>query len=180
VDEPGFEHQDTMPVAPPPASCATEQERLQRYAASLPQGIRERALGERPFELRPVGPEDDAFHPAKKAAERMVWFKAIGRLPDDPALHRYLLAYASDHSLIMTALLPHGATWLTKGMQIASLDHAMWFHQPFRVDEWLLYVLESPAAHGARGLARGRVFTEDGRLVASVMQEGLIRQRQDA
>jgi acyl-CoA thioesterase-2 len=107
----------------------------------------------------------------------MVWLRTIGRLPDDPALHRYLLAYASDHSLITTALLPHGVSWLTPGMQVASLDHVMWFHQPFRVDEWLLYVLDSQAAHGARGLVRGRVFTRDGRLVASVTQEGLIRKR---
>ncbi|HSO36734.1 MAG TPA: acyl-CoA thioesterase II [Labilithrix sp.] len=177
VDEPGLEHQDTMPEAPDPESCATEQQRAAPYAHQLPRGLRERATAERPFELRPVGPEDDAFHPSPKPAQRMVWFKTVGRLPDDPALHSYLLAYASDHSLITTALLPHGITWLTSGMQIASLDHVMWFHQRFRVDEWLLYVLDSPAAHGARGLARGRIFTRDGRLVASVMQEGLIRQR---
>jgi len=177
VDEPGLEHQDAMPDAPVPESCATEQERAKPYAHLLPKGIRERATVERPFELRPVGPEDDAFHPSPKPPWRMVWFKTVGRLPDDPALHRYLLAYASDQSLITTALLPHGITWVTAGMQIASLDHVLWFHQPFRVDEWLLYVLDSPAAHGARGLARGRIFTRDGRLVASVMQEGLIRQR---
>jgi len=177
VEEPGLEHQDAMPAAPDPESCATEQERAAPYAHQLPRGLRERATAVRPFELRPVGPEDDAFHPAPKAPQRMVWFKTVGRLPDDPALHSYLLAYASDHSLITTALLPHGISWLTSGMQIASLDHVMWFHQRFRVDEWLLYVLDSPAAHGARGLARGRIFTRDGRLVASVMQEGLIRQR---
>jgi acyl-CoA thioesterase II len=177
VEEPGLEHQDVMPAAPEPESCATEQERARPYAHKLPRGIRERATAERPFELRPVGPPDDAFHPAPKPPARMVWFKTVGRLPDDPALHRYLLAYASDHSLITTALLPHGITWLSPDLQIASLDHVMWFHQRFRVDEWLLYVLDSPAAHGARGLARGRIFTRDGRLVASVMQEGLIRQR---
>ncbi len=177
VEEAGLEHQDAMPAAPGPESCATEQERAAPYAHKLPKGIRERATAERPFELRPVGPENDAFHPAPRPPSRMVWFKTVGRLPDDPALHRYLLAYASDHSLITTALLPHGLTWLSSGLQIASLDHVMWFHQRFRVDEWLLYVLDSPAAHGARGLARGRIFTRDGRLVASVMQEGLIRQR---
>ncbi len=177
VEEQGLEHQDAMPPAPAPESCATEQERAKPYANQLPKGIRERATAERPFELRPVGAEDDAFHPAPRPPSRMVWLKTVGRLPDDPALHRYLLAYASDHSLITTALLPHGITWLSSGMQIASLDHVMWFHQPFRVDEWLLYVLDSPAAHGGRGLARGRIFTRDGRLVASVMQEGLIRQR---
>lgn len=178
IDEPGLEHQDAMPAAPPPETCATEQERARPYVDKLPKNLREHLVAERPFELRPVGPEDEnAFHPAPKPPHRMVWLKAIGRLADDPALHRYLLAYASDHSLITTALLPHGMTSLSPAMQIASLDHVMWFHQPFRVDEWLLYVLESPAAHGARGLARGRFFTQDGRLVASIMQEGLIRRR---
>jgi acyl-CoA thioesterase-2 len=177
VDEPGFAHQDTMPDAPPPASMPTEQERARPFADKLPKALRDRALAERPFEMRPIGPAEDPFRPATKPPHRMVWMKTVGRLPDDAALHRYLLAYASDHSLITTALLPHGITWLTPGMQVASLDHVMWFHQPFRVDEWLLYVLDSPAAHGARGLARGRIFTEDGRLVASVTQEGLIRRR---
>jgi acyl-CoA thioesterase-2 len=177
IDEPGFAHQDTMPDAPPPESMPTEQERASKYAEKLPKGLRDRALGQRPFEMRPVGPDDDPFRPTTKPPHRMVWLKTVGPLPDDPALHRYLLAYASDHSLITTALLPHGITWLTPGMQVASLDHVMWFHQPFRVDEWLLYVLDSPAAHGARGLARGRIFTQDGRLVASVTQEGLIRKR---
>jgi acyl-CoA thioesterase II len=178
IIEPGFEHQDAMPEAPPPESCATEQDRARSYADKLPKQLRERVLAERPFEMRPVGPDDDPFHPGPKPPARMIWFKTVGRLADDPALHRYLLAYASDHSLITTALLPHGITWLTPGMQIASLDHVMWFHQAFRVDEWLLYVLDSPAAHGARGLARGRVFTRDGKLVASIMQEGLLRKRE--
>ncbi len=106
-----------------------------------------------------------------------MWLRTVGALPDDSALHRYLLAYASDHSFITTALLPHRANWYTPGMQVASLDHVMWFHQPFRVDEWLLHVIDSPAAHGARGLVRGRIFSRDGRLVASTAQEGLIRQR---
>jgi acyl-CoA thioesterase-2 len=177
IDEPGFEHQDEMPSAPPPESQPTEQERARPYADKLPKGLRERALAQRPFEMRPVGADDDPFRPSPKAPSRMVWLKTVGQLPDDPALHRYLLAYVSDHSLIATALLPHGITWLSSGMQVASLDHVMWFHQPFRVDEWLLYVLDSPAAHGGRGLARGRVFTKDGKLVASVTQEGLMRQR---
>ena len=98
-------------------------------------------------------------------------------MPDDPTLHPYLLAYASDHHFIGTALLPHGVSFLTPGMQVASLDHVMWFHQPFRADEWLLHVMDSPAAHGARGMVRGRIFTRDGRLVASTAQEGLIRRR---
>lgn len=175
--EEGLEHQDAMPDAPPPESVATEQERVAAYASRLPRFIRERAAAEHPFELRPVGPADDPFLPAARPAERMVWLRATSRLPDDPALHRYLLAYASDHGFITTSLLPHGVTWLTPGMQVASLDHVMWFHQPFRVDEWLLNVMDSPSAHGARGLVRSRVFTQSGRLVASSAQEGLIRQR---
>jgi acyl-CoA thioesterase-2 len=101
----------------------------------------------------------------------------VDRLPDDPALHRYLLAYASDFSFLGTALDPHGVSFLTRGMQVASLDHAIWFHRPFRVDDWLLYDVESPNASGARGLVRGRFFDREGRLVASTVQEGLIRRR---
>jgi acyl-CoA thioesterase-2 len=107
----------------------------------------------------------------------MVWLRAIAPLPDDSALHAYLLAYASDLSFVTTVLLPHGVTWLTPGMQIASLDHVMWFHRPMRIDDRLLYVMDSPVAYGARGLARGLVFTKDGTLVASCAQEGLIRKR---
>ena len=175
--EPGFAHQDGMPEAPPPESLPTEQERARHYASKLPALLRERAVADRPFELRPVDGEGDPFAPPPSAPRRSVWLRTVERLPDDPALHAYLLAYASDHSFITTALLPHGVTWLTPGMQVASLDHVMWFHQPFRVDEWLLHVMDSPAAHGGRGLVRGRVFTQDGRLVASTAQEGLIRRR---
>jgi acyl-CoA thioesterase II len=175
--EDGFEHQDEMPAAPPPESLPTEQEQRAAFAERLKPHLRDRATAEGPFELRMARALDDPFLPTPKPPQRMVWLRATGRLPDDPALHRYLLAYVSDYSFITTALLPHGVTWLTPGMQVASIDHVMWFHQPFRVDEWLLYAIESPAAHGARGLVRGRVFTRDGRLVASTAQEGLIRQR---
>jgi acyl-CoA thioesterase-2 len=177
IEESGFEHHDAMPDAPRPETLLTEQDRAKPYLDRLPAMLRPRAVGERPFEHRPIEEDDDPFTPPSRPPQRMTWLRTVGRLPDDPALHRYLLAYASDHALITTSLLPHGVTWLTPGMQVASLDHVMWFHQPFRVDEWLLYVLDSPAAHGARGLARGRVFTEDGRLVATVTQEGLIRRR---
>ncbi len=175
--EAGLEHQDPMPEVAPPESLPTEQVLVAQYAARLPKFMRERLVAERPFELRPVEPEDDPFLPAPKPPRRFVWLRTVGPLPDDPALHAYLLAYASDHSFITTALLPHGVTWLTPSMQVASLDHVMWFHQPFRVDDWLLYAIDSPAAHGARGLVRGNIFTRDGRLVASTAQEGLIRQR---
>jgi acyl-CoA thioesterase II len=178
--EPGFEHQDAMPEAPEPESLPTEQARYAAHLARLPEFFRERAARPRPFELRLTELEDDPFQPTPRPARRMLWLKAQGTLPDDPALHAYLLAYASDHAFVTTSLLPHGVTWLTTGMQVASLDHVMWFHRPFRVDDWLLYVIDSPAAHGARGLARGRIFTRQGVLVASSAQEGLIRRRAQA
>lgn len=175
--EDGFAHQDTMPDVPPPLSQPTEQERLAPHAHLLPRKLRERALSQRPFELRPVEALDTGLVPGPQPPQRAVWLRTIGELPDDEALHRYLLAYASDYSFLTTALLPHGVGWLSPGMQVASLDHVMWFHRPLRVDRWLLHVIDSPVAHGARGLVRGRIFTEDGVLVASTTQEGLIRQR---
>jgi acyl-CoA thioesterase II len=174
--EAGLEHQEPMPETPAPESLLTEQQLAAQLGDRLPPALAKRATAERPFELRPVAPANP-LQPVAQPARRLVWLKTVATLPDDPALHRYLLAYASDYSFITTALLPHGVNWVTGGMQIASLDHVMWFHQPFRVDEWLLHVMESPAAHGARGLVRGSVFTRDGRLVASTAQEGLIRQR---
>jgi acyl-CoA thioesterase II len=175
-EEPGFEHQDAMPAVPAPEALKTEQELAAEIVDRLPRPWRERAVAERPFEVRPVDVQD-VFKPQPTAPSQAVWLKTVARLPDNPALHHYLLAYASDHSFIGTAMRPHGVNFWTPGMQVASLDHIMWFHQPFRVDEWLLHVMDSPMAHGARGLVRGRVFTRDGRLVASTAQEGLIRQR---
>lgn len=175
--EPGIQHQDVMPDAPPPESVPTERDRWVAIADKLPAFARERALAERPFELRPVDEPGDMFAPEPQPPARRVWLKTAAPLPDDPALHRYLLAYASDYAFLTTALLPHGVSWLSPAMQIASLDHVMWFHQPFRVDQWLLHVVDSPAAHGARALVRGRLFTQDGRLVASSAQEGLVRKR---
>ena len=176
-EEPGFEHQEPMPAVPPPESFITEQERFAHAADRLPKFAMAAATAERPIELRVAAEEDDLFNPQKKPARKAVWLRAIAPLPDDPALHAYLLAYASDFSFVSTALLPHGVTWVTPGMQIASLDHVMWFHKPARIDDWLLYVMDSPAAHGARGLARGLIYTRDGQLVESTAQEGLIRKR---
>ncbi len=177
VIEDGFEHHEPMPAAPPPLSVPTEQESLRPYVEHLPAKMRERATSTRPFELRPVETLPDTLSGSAKPPHRMVWLRTISSLPDDEALHRYLLAYASDYSFLTTSLLPHGVSWLTPGMQVASLDHIMWFHRPLRVDRWLLHVVDSPSAHGARGLVRGRVYSEDGVLVASTAQEGLIRQR---
>jgi acyl-CoA thioesterase-2 len=175
--EEGFEHQDPMPDVPPPEGLPTEQERLAAFASRLPKFLRDRVTSERPIELRYADPEADPVLPAARPPTRSIWMRAACALPDDPALHASLLAYASDSGFVTTALLPHGVTWLTPGMQVASLDHAMWFHHPFRFDQWLLHAIDSPAASGARGLVRGRVFTRDGKLVASTAQEGLLRQR---
>ncbi len=115
--------------------------------------------------------------PPPREAKRHLWMKANGQVPDDPALQRCLLAYVSDFTFMVTALLPHGKSLFSPGMQAASIDHAMWFHRPFKVDEWLVHAIESPSAQGGRGLARGRIFARDGRLVTSTAQEGLIRLR---
>lgn len=177
IEEPGLEHADAMPDTQGPDGLPSEQELWQRYAQRLPEGTRLRALAERPIELRPVDPIDP-FAPHKSPPSHAVWLRATGPLPDDPALHRYLLAYCSDFAFVTTAMRPHERTWIDPKMQVASLDHVMWFHRPFRMDEWLLHVIHSPSASGARGLVRGSIFSRDGRLVASTGQEGLIRERQ--
>lgn len=184
IDEPGFSHHDPMPAAPPPDGLLSEQELGRRYLARMPEsvlaaipaGLKERATADQPIEIRPVAPLDPAAPPICDPV-RQVWLRASGALPDDPELHRTLLAYVSDFHLLTTSMQPHGVSWLTPGMQVASLDHAMWFHRPLRMDEWLLYHVHSPAAGGARGLVTGRFYTQKGELVATVAQEGLIRDR---
>jgi acyl-CoA thioesterase-2 len=176
VDEGGLDHQDAMPDVPPPESLRSEAELARAFADRLPEAVRARATMPRPVEVRPVEPRDP-FAPTVRKPSRHLWYRAVDRLADDPALHRYLLAYVSDFSFIGTALDPHGVSFMTPGMQVASIDHAIWFHRPFRVDEWLLYDIESPSAAGARGIVRGRFFDRSGRLVASTVQEGLIRKR---
>jgi acyl-CoA thioesterase-2 len=176
LDEPGFTHQEPMPEVPAPESLPTEEEAAARL--NVPDWLKQRIAAPRPFELRFATERGgDIFTPAPLPPRRLLWLRAVDKLPDDPALHRYLLAYASDHGFMTTALMPHAVTWLTPGMQVASLDHAMWFHRPFRVDEWLLHAIDSPAAHGSRGLVRGNIFDRNGVLVASTAQEGLIRKR---
>ncbi len=176
VTEEGFDHQDTMPEVPPPDALRSEREIGLQIAADLPEPLRAMATAERPIEIRPVDPRDP-LHPHATEPQRRMWYRTVDRLPDDPALHRYLLAYASDFSFLGTAMDPHGVSWLMSGVQVASLDHVMWFHRPFRFDDWLLYVVDSPSASGARGLVRGQFFDRAGKLVASCAQEGLIRQR---
>lgn len=180
LGETGLSHQDPMPEVPTPEQLPAQHERLAAIARQYPEPLRQRMLAERPFELRIVGEPRNLLAPEPRPAHHQFWIKTNGELPDAPALHRYLLAYASDYDFLTTSLHPHGVSWLSPGMQVASLDHAMWFHEPFRVDEWLLHVVDSPRASGARGLVRGRLFTRDGKLVASTAQEGLIRQRRRA
>ncbi len=175
IEESGFQHADAMPSFPGPEGLPSEQELWQRYAARLPANARKRVLAERPIELRPVDPIDP-FVSEKRGPHHAIWVRAAGPLADDPALHRYLLAYCSDFSFVATAMRPHGITWPDPRIQMASLDHAMWFHRPFRADEWLLHVMHSPSAAGARGLVRGSIFSRAGELVASTCQEGLIRE----
>jgi acyl-CoA thioesterase-2 len=129
-----------------------------------------------PIEMRPIGPLD-MDSPSRRAPQRRVWFRTNGTLSDQADVHASSLAYASDYHLLGSTMQPHGVTWMTPGMQVASLDHSMWIHRPFRLDDWLLYDIEGSTAQGARALARGRWFTRDGTLVATTVQEGLIRDR---
>ena len=175
--EGGYAHQDAMPDVPAPETLPTEAELRQRDAANLPEKLRRQVTRPRPIEMRPVFPRK-WFNPTPADPVQHSWFRVAAPIGDDPALHRAILAYASDMALLGTSMLPHGVNWTTPGFQSASLDHAVWLHEPFRADEWLLYVTDSPWAGHARGFNRGRVFTQDGRLVANVAQEGLIRMRE--
>jgi acyl-CoA thioesterase-2 len=177
VEEPGLEHQVDAPAVSPPEDLPSEDDFRRQMADKVPPEYREYFLRKRPIELRPVE-RGDLFRPEKRPPHQAVWVRATGPLPDDIALQQCVLAYASDMTLLDTALLPHGIGWFSGRLQIASLDHAMWFHQRFHADDWLLYVQDSPSASGARGLSRGLIYTRDGRLVASVAQEGLMRVRE--
>jgi acyl-CoA thioesterase-2 len=174
--EPGVEHQATMPEAPDPESLPGWSERMRPLIERAPEEWREWLARDRPIDVRAVD-SVDLLRPEKHPPRQLVWIRAHGKLPDDALLHACVAAYASDMTLIDTALLPHAISWNDEGVMTASLDHAMWFHRPFRSDEWLLYEQDSPSASGARGLATGRLFTRDGALAVSVAQEGLIRQR---
>jgi acyl-CoA thioesterase-2 len=177
VEEPGPEHQFDMPDVPGPNGLATQRELRAAVADKVPERFRDMWLRERPIEIRPVNPRD-MFRPEPREPVQHVWFRVGGRLAsDDLALHQCMLAYASDMTLLDTCTLPHGLIWTSPKLQSASLDHALWFHSRFRADEWLLYAQDSPRAAGARGFNRGSIYTQDGRLVASVAQEGLIRVR---
>ena len=173
-EEPGLEHQIDMPDTPPPEDVASFEERLDAYLREHPEHADEWMKRGRPIEQRFVDHDGLMAGREKRPPYQRVWLRASGELPDDLALHQCALAYASDLTLLDTSILPHGINFGPQ-LMAASLDHAMWFHHRFRLDDWVLYVQDSPASAGARGFNRGSLFTRDGRLVASMSQEGLIR-----
>ena len=171
-----FVHQRPMPSAPDPTSLGGDAGQRGAFAKRLPPHMRHWVLAQRPVDhrdaisLNPLAPEPGP-------AEALAWVRAIAPLPDEPLLHRALLAYASDFGLLRAALRPHGLSFMNSGLQVASLDHAMWFHRDFRFDDWLLYSVDSPSAQAARALCRGELYAADGRLIASVAQEAMLRLR---
>jgi acyl-CoA thioesterase-2 len=179
VEEPGFSHQAEMPAVPSPEDLPGEGALKASVMPRMPDPVRAYFERERPIELRPV--EIERYAARQPGPARFhVWIRATSALPDDPAVHQAVLAYASDMTLLDTSLSPHGRTVFESEIQPASLDHALWFHRPFRADEWLLYAQDSPSASGGCGFSRGLIFTRDGTLVASVAQEGMIREKRVA
>jgi acyl-CoA thioesterase-2 len=178
VEEEGLEHQFEMPDVPPPGEVAPIAVLPREKFDHMPKSMQRWMDRFGPFEFRAVrGSDPDRRAPQPPFKE--LWFKLHGQLDDDPGLHQALLAYVSDFHLIGTATMPHGISWVQGNLIIASLDHAMWFHRDFRLDDWLLYVCDSPSSSGGRGLARGMIYDRQGRLVASTAQEGVIRLRRE-
>ncbi|MGX5736779.1 acyl-CoA thioesterase II [Bosea thiooxidans] len=178
VEEPGYEHQMPMPKVPMPEELPGREEMMRDVLPHMPNPVQAYYQRERPIEIRPV--ELERYRTGGKMEPKFnVWIRAMEPLPDEPALHQSVLAYASDLMLLDSSLIAHGTTVFDQKIQGASLDHALWFHRPFRADDWLLYAQDSPSTSGARGFSRGLVFDRQGRLVASVAQEGLIRPRPD-
>ena len=172
--EEGLAHQAAMPSVPPPEDLKPDLDWVRRHAHLVPPDRRRALTQDRPVDYRAVEPYD-LFDPKPRPPARHIWLKTVRPLGADAVQHQAMLAYASDYGILATALQPHGRTFHDPGLMAASLDHCMWFHRPFRVDEWLLFAIESPVASGARGFARGSFFSRDGTLVASAAQEGLIR-----
>ena len=176
IVERGLEHLTAeAPSVPQPEELECDYVLRQRIADRVDEKIRAAFVQKRPIEIRPVDPVN-FIDPEPKAPRKQVWFKAVGKVKDDLNLHQSLLAYASDFGLLGAGLMPHGLSFIDPGLQAASLDHTLWFHHPFRLDEWLLYDMESPCAMNARSFNRGQIF-QHGKLVASVCQEGLMRVR---
>lgn len=174
-DESGLDHQAAPPPdVPPPDALTSERDLARAIADQIPEPLRTVLTRDRPIDFRPVEPVDP-FRPSPRDPEFQMWLRTTGPLPDDALTHQALLAYASDWGLLGTALFPHSRSVFDPRIQAASLDHAVWFHRPFRADDWLLYSIDAPTAAGARGFTRGAVTDASGRLVASTAQEGLIR-----
>lgn len=174
VDEGGLSHQFDMPEVPAPDSLPTEDELRREQAKSWPKEFQESFSGSSAIQVKPVDPVD-LLNPEPAQAMQRCWMRCGEALPDDPRIHQCVLAYLSDWSLLDTASRPHAVSFMQDNVQVASLDHAMWFHRPFRADEWLLYDQDSPSASGARGFNRGLIYNQTGKLVASTTQEGLLR-----
>jgi acyl-CoA thioesterase-2 len=175
-DEAGLDHQMTMPEVPHPDALPSDAEIRRSVLPALPEAVRRYYERERPIELRPI--DFGRYAGKKQEGDRFnIWLRTKAPLPDDPAIHRCALAYASDMTILDTALLPHQRSVFDRSIMGASLDHALWFHRPFRADQWLLYTQDSPNMHGSRGFGRGLLFAADGTLVASAAQEGLLRER---
>jgi acyl-CoA thioesterase-2 len=174
--EEGLEHQSAMPEVPAPESLPNPKDLIAGLIDKLPAAMRSYWERDRPIDMRVVD-ISRYLEREKKVPVQQIWFRAAGRLPDDPAVHQAVLAYASDFTLLDTALIAHGKLLFDADIQLASLDHSLWYHRPFRADEWMLYVQDSPNAHGARGFSRGSIYTREGALIASAAQEGLMRLR---
>ncbi len=175
--EEGFDHQLDMPDVPMPEDLPSEKDLLAKFEKFMPENMKSYFSRKRPIELRPTDPERYLNPKPDASTVQNVWIKASQTLPDDPALHQCVLAYASDMTLLDTSLVPHGRNLFDPDLMMASLDHALWFHRPFKADEWLLYAQDSPSSSGALGFNRGSIFTREGALVASATQEGLIRRK---
>lgn len=175
-EENGFDHQINIPDLPKPEDLITEAELRQQYLANAPEPIRRYWERPRPIEIRPVSPED-YFTRKRLEPVQNVWVRTTGDIPDDRNLQSVILAYLSDMTLLDTSLYAHGTSVFDRTLQVASIDHAMWFHRPCRLDDWLLYTQDSPSAFGSRGMTRGSIYTRTGTLIASVAQEGLIRKK---
>lgn len=176
IEEPGLDHQTVMPDVPPPESLPNELDQIRENINSFPPEIRQALSRERALDIRTNTPSVPGQSHSRDP-KRFVWLRMAERIPDDPYLHRAVLAYVSDYGFLPTALAPHNIDFRDPRIFVASLDHTLWMHRSFRADEWLLYVMDSPTASGARGFVRGQVFTRDGTLVASTAQEGLMRLR---
>ncbi|MBU2865067.1 acyl-CoA thioesterase II [Reinekea marina] len=174
IEEDGLDHQVSMPNVPGPDLLEPELKIFRAHAEEIPEKVRAQFTADRPIEYRIVEAQNP-FRPKHGIAKRHMWIRSTAPLPDDPIIHKSMLAYTTDYGFLETALMPHGISVVSPNLTIASLDHAIWFHRPFRLDDWLLYVADSPTTGRARGFVRGQIFDREGHLVASTTQEGMLR-----